>query len=470
MFHQGAAIHIPIAMSSITENWFLNDEQYYANTEDYALPCSSAKLIRREIDEGNKSPFSPSDKFPEHKTVPRYFSEALQRHKHYNIYNFVGAGTLVYADVDDANPDHAKEIKELQGASQEKLESGSEASKSALDALVAHFIEDEQFKKYWAQGVFDHNGERVEDPDLVQKAKAHWVEQWLNNTVVYPKVLTAPVANYMAGPGHEHSAELLNIISEQDHLKNKRPVMIVDDIIDSLQEPANDAKRGWVTGYDIVKNELIIKPFFSDKTSHPLGSSWNSQTPDDGVSGRWKPLDFLHAYIHLAHLIQDQISNKTILEVETKSAENRAEYIRDLQLPDPSLAFRMYIHTLAARTFFQLWKGMVEYHSPTPEEAATLKTSAQHAYTLIKSLLRRIPFPAASRDKLPEQAVYVVPPVLTLAWRLDDEEDCFRRAVLDLKEFGEEAMAENTRFLYRRIVGMVKAFNEDPRGVDVKGL
>ena len=450
-------------MSSVTANWFDNDEKYYNDTEDYALPCVSAKLIRRDIDEGNK--FPTSGRFPGDTTNIHYFSDALQRYIGM-VYPFVGPGTMVYADVDDANPNHAKEIKELQWQNREESEPGSEATKAALDALVAHFMDDKEFKKRWAHGLYDSNGERVEDPDSVQKAKARWIEQWLNAEVVYPKVLNAKVVNYLAGPGHDHSTELLNIISEQDHLKHKRPIMIVDHIIDSMQEPLSGVKRGWVTGYDIIKNEMIIKPFFSDKTRHPLGSSWSAETVNDGVSGRWTPIEFVQAYIQLAQQVKDQIADKTIVEVESKAGRATT----DLQLPDKALGFRMYVHTIAGRTLFKLWRGLIEYHSSSPKEADTLKTTADQTYKTITAYLRRVPFPVVPQDKPTDAEEFVVPPFLRLAWELDEMENYYRRTAVDLKEHEEEKMAENTRQLYERIHGMVKAFNEDPKGVNVGEL
>ncbi|KAL8824847.1 MAG: hypothetical protein Q9191_004776 [Dirinaria sp. TL-2023a] len=449
-------------MSSVTANWYLDDEEYFLKTEDYTIPCGSAKVTRCEIDEGNKYPFPPSEKLPNPR-YPFYFSDALQEHMHRMVYRFVSAGALIYADVDDANPNHFKEVKELQG--HEKLETESEATKAALDALVAHFMNDEEFKNHWAEGHFEHNGEKVEDPEAIQNARKHSVEQWLKYEVVYPKVLNSQIVNYMAGPGHDHSEELLNIISEQDHLKNKRPLMIVHDIIDSYQEPENFTKRGWVSGFDIVKNELIIKPFFSDKTHHPLGSSWSAETPDDGVSGRWTPLEFVQAYIQLAQSVKDQIANQTIAEVPSKAHHSQP----DLQLPDQALGFRMYVHTMVARTFFQLWHGLVEYHSSTPDEAAALKSDAQEAYDNIEAYLTRIPFTAVPKNELPE--VPVVAPVLALERGLVELEDYYRRTAIALKEFHkEEQMGENTRLFYERIYGMVKAFNKDPKGVNVAEL
>lgn len=58
----------------------------------------------------------------------------------------------------------------------------------------------------------------------------------------------------------------------------------------------------------------------------------------------------------------------------------------------------------------------------------------------------------------------VVGPFADLEWTLEEMEDYFRAGAVGAQEIGEEKIAKNMAVLYEKIMEMVKAFNQNPRG------
>ena len=441
----------PTMSPPTTNTWMLPDNEYYAKTEDYALVGESAKLIRCEIDEGNKFVAKLLSKNP-------HFIDVLRLYRHGSCYDFAsGGGRVIYADVDDSNPDHETEVKQLRGTEQkldysahDEAEAIGDEAIAAREALVKHLLE-------ICKGCYPPDN--AEEAQMDQEAFNEWkmcqVLDVFNHNEKDHHLVAPHLLNFMAGPGHEHRQGIMNNVSDQELSPNKRPVMLLIDMVDDLQCPTRGTKVGWALAYDVIEQQIIVKPFFSDKSHHPLTTSWKAAVVDDGVSFASSPAQFVKEYSALAQSIEEKISNGDIEDSE-----------EDLKLQDKTLAFRMLVHTLVVKWVLRHWSGLIGHWCETPEEAADLLQKTMDDEKTIKGYLSRIPFPVVERVNPAGEVKKppIIGPFEELEWQMVEMEDYFRGGAVAAKEKGEEKIAENVAMLYERILEMVKQFNEDPRG------
>ena len=424
------------------DGWMILDQEYYAKTEDYALVGGSAKLVRWEIDEANNSIVPlPSKSLS--------YGDVLQLHRSFPVYDFASQGNrLIYADVDDLNPEHEKQVKELRSKEQE-LDCVYEKATEAEGVLATYLGE------AWKDRIPPRSIEETplgqEDFLLYKKAKAIEI---FNEMRQQHAAFDTKLVNYIAGAGHEYRREIMDFLSVQELSPNKRPVMLLIDIVDSMQSQISAAKEGWVLAYDITKQQIIIKPFFSNKDRHPLTSSWTAPTVHDFVSTAMSPMLFAYEYTGLG---QKTISNDVLNETD-QSLD------KDLEPEQQRMAFRMLVHSVVIKWVFRHWEGLISHWCQTPEESANKLASAKDAYSRIKKYLALSRFPIVTKTEPAEkEKKTVVCPFEELEWQLVEMEDYFRAGALGAKEKGEEKIAENVVSLYERLLGMVKKFNDDPR-------
>lgn len=452
---------------STATSWMVPDNEYYTKTEDYALVGESARLIRSEIDQANNYVAEPPSR-------PLYYGEILHRQRHEPPYEFAcPISHMIYADVDDSNPSHERDMKELQSKEQ-KLEDAWEHREAKMaDAGRAlciylgeawkgrfppHTAEEAPFlEEAWRRHCPDiAKGERM-PPDALQAMFLEWkmgqAFEHFEDMAAHRQTPDSKVLNYIFGAGHEHREQLMHMISGQSFSPTKRPVMLLVDIFDSRQSPTPGVKTGWMIAYSILNQNIIIKPFYSDKDHHPLTSSWSHSIVDNGVSCVSTPLDFIKAY----HLLAHKIPNTTI--------HDHIESGGDLLLKEPLLAFRMLVHSLAAKWVLRHWSGLISHWCETLEESTALRNSTKDACKKIRKYLDQIPFPVVAKMKPAEvDKKVVVGPFADLEWTLEEMEDGFRAGAVAAQEIGEEKIAKNVATLYEKVMEMVKAFNENPRG------
>lgn len=443
-----SATENPVMSNSIMETWMVPDNEYYAETEDYALVGESAKLIRVEIDEANNFVAKPPSK-------PICYSDILRLHRDRSAYQFSFPGSrMIYADVDDSNPDHERIVKNLRKTQQkldykthDNVETIGDSARDARKAFGAYLV-DTWKGRYPPDSV----AETDMDAELFDEWKRGQVldifHQMDDHTVV-PHIL-----DFIVGAGHEYRKELMDIVSGQELYPNKRPVMLLIEAIDALQCRTPGIKEGWAVAYDVVKQQIVIKPFSSDKDRHPLTSSWSAPITDDGLSFRCSPMQFIKGYTELAKSVEEQTLNG-----EAEVSE------KHLKFQDSRLSFRMLVHTLVIKWVFTHERGLISHWCETPEEASDILKNAKEAYHKIKGYLALIPFAMQEKSKIPEnEKKTVITPFEELEWSLVEMEDYFRNGAVEAKEIGENKIAENIAVLYERILGMVQSFNKDPRG------
>lgn len=425
--------------------WLVPDAEWYALENDYAVK-GLTKVIRREIEEGNNDfPTILSDG----SVIPIYFSQLMYGQGRWvGYYDFATTGRMLWADVDDSKPEHKKEVQETSKTTVEiDRDNGPHAAlwKEAMDILckerVPYFKEDEEETKKEDVHLTESQFYRIERgelrPDLLNLMLTHFKEP-------------------------EKKQQMIEIVTDQAHHTVKRPLMILAGLIDSVQTPTRGEKKGWTVGYDIIKDILICKPFSSQEGRHPLGGSWYVDVVGDGVSFSWSPKVFIEEFLKLGDILKAKLENGEIKEKLAGEQENEDGEGPDLELSDTVFAFRLAVHTVTAKFILKHWAGFVKSQPDTSaEEAAALFTKVKDTKIKIKQTLRRVQIPVVVKAETPDKKLCVCA-VEDIEGELEEHEDYLRRAAVMAKEQGHEKVAENLAVLYEKMIGLVKAFNEDP--------
>jgi len=454
---------------STAASWMVPDDEYYTKTEDYALVGESANIIRSELYQANNYVAEPLSR-------PLYYGEILHLQRHEPAYGFVDpSGHMIYADVDDSNPSHERDIKELR-SKERKLEDAWEHRDAKMaDAARAlciyledawkgrfppHTAEKAPFlEEAWRRQRPESAQDERMPPDALQAMFHEWKQgqafEHFEDMAAHRQTPDSKVLKYIFGAGHEHREALMHMISGQTLSPTKRPVMLLVDMFDSRQSPMPGVKTGWVIAYDLLNQNIVIKPFYSDKDHHPLTSSWNHPVVDDGVSYVSTPSEFIKAY----HLLAKSVPNTCIHDyIDIESGGH-------LRPKEPSLAFRMLVHSLAAKWVLRHWPDLIGHWCETPEESTSLFQFTQDDCKQIRIYLQQIHYPMVAKTKPAEmEKKVVVGPFADLEWTLEEMEDYFRAGAVGAQEIGEEKIAKNMAVLYEKIMEMVKAFNQNPRG------
>ena len=427
--------------------WLIPDAEWYARENDYAVVKGLTTLIRREIDEGNND---CPDTLSDGSVLPIYFSQLIYGQSLWEgYYDFATTGRMLWADVDDSKPEHAKEVQEASKATVEiDEENGPHAAlwKEAMDIV----------RKERGHHHKEEDGEEANNEELeFIESQSYWIQRG----ELRPPLLNAMLTHFKEP---EKKQQIIEIVTDQAKNASKRPLMILVGLVDSVQTPARGEKKGWTVGYDIVKDVLICKPFSSSKGRHPLGGSWYADVVDDGVSFSMSPKVFIDEFLKLGDTLNAKLENGEIKEKPATKQEKKDGEEPDLELSDTSFAFRLAVHTVAAKFILKHWPGFIKSQPDTSAEHATaLLTKVKDTKIKIKETLKRIQIPLVAKAE-PADKKLCICAVEQMEGELEEEEDYLRRAAIAAKEQGHEKVAENLAVLYEKVMGLIKAFNEDP--------
>lgn len=449
--------------------WLASDQEFYASLKDYAVVSEASAFVQHaktHTDTGcNRRRF-----------LQATFAYVLRELDRKPSYSFATEGHLVYADVDSDNPEHIKDI--YSRAKEEQVVSAeSDDVKYARKRLIQHLM-----ARYNA-GQPARNASRYKE-----RAKARlrqMQEAGVINDVVIDYIVAAKTEAAKTG--------LLNIMSGQTEEKFQRPVLVLIGMIDDMQTLEVGVSKGWVIGYEFVKNLLIIKPFISTPDQHPLGGSWFASVQDeDGILYSGPPANFAGKYVHDA---QNQHNPETAVEASGPSASFAA-------------AFKTLVHTVAANWILSHGPKLFDHADTTnkvPNRNA-LKTALRTNFTKLKTIIFPVKEKAnqsslpvslstlslysasdAASDagiRTPTEAVTdaIVDPVTEIpakeeadiigervvnfrAFRtiqriLEDDEKFLRDAAINAKAKGDDDTAERAAALFENVLGLLKDFNE----------
>ncbi|KAL8898371.1 MAG: hypothetical protein Q9207_006734, partial [Kuettlingeria erythrocarpa] len=277
------------------ERWFVTDHEWKAENFDYAIPCWSSDIIKRDI--------HAHDHLPEHfgysYCPPRNFLEAFKELGYGYGYMFTHADDiLVFSDVDQSNPKHEEEFR-AKIASLGRLDEPTEQLKAVWEKLVQHRL------KAWETEVKD-------DPMPVEEREAIIRESLDNPNGLASRALLEFITT-LDSP--KEKQEALFLASGQAYLpaSAQRPVIILVSVVDTAQTTTIGESRGYLTGYDVLANKLIIKPFHSNDERYFLADKWSTDDlPADDISFSGTPAEFIKSFHHFATSIPSYEKGDTL--------------------------------------------------------------------------------------------------------------------------------------------------------------
>lgn len=436
--------------TSTSRRWFAPDHEFQASLDDYAVcnaPSTYIRHAKTHADTGcNRRRLRQCT-----------FADMLLYLESNPCYAFVGEGQLVYADVDDGNPKHQEDVYG-RIAKEVPLDADAESDvvKSTRNKLIEHLAE-EWFGR-------EKPARDLGDDDRYTSAKIEF-----DDMVLSGRIDDAVVGHILRTETEAAKKELLNIVSGQTGYQTQRPVLVLVDMIDDMQSTEMGVTKGWVIGYEFVRNLLIIKPFLSTKDQHPLGGSWYAPVEnDDGIIYSGSPEAFAEKYVLAAQKHQD-----------TKTADLPS-------LPSASLpaAFKPFVHTVAAKWILHYYTALSSSPSATKNfpNLETLKI----AISTHQIMLSTVPFPVQDKksplsvfsDALSSLAISSSSTATeketdasgTRVWKFDtfimiqhmleSEEGNIRAIALNAKNLGDEHVANRAAEIWEAILDLVREVNE----------
>ena len=344
--------------------WFVDDMEYYANEADYALVGSSAKLIRREIDEGNNRPIATN---PDGSLVPPSFGIYFYNYNRedtepYLCYDFAVSGRMLWADVDTSKPEHKEQMK--------KAIYGLDLSKAELD---------ERYKDVWKK-LIPHLGGKgkrnVESDNEEETTEARKERIQADKARRTKRNFCAGVENgeldgkfqfflFDLCKEPDRRQLLIELLTGQTQSSTKRPLMLLVGMIDDMRNPKPGEKSGYVVGYDVANDRFICKPFFSDKDHHPLTSSWyedlHAKYPDDRVIFDLSPKDLVEDFLKKSAALTHALDSGTLKEVQPTESESESGLAPYLDTSgDESYPYVLLARTIAVEFVEPHWYDLVQ--------------------------------------------------------------------------------------------------------------
>ncbi|KAL8938774.1 MAG: hypothetical protein Q9216_003720, partial [Gyalolechia sp. 2 TL-2023] len=274
---------------STADRWFVSDAAYHAATRDYAVSgCTTQEIKQDTLDHD----FEP--RYFLHFPTPRSFAhvhDLIRHHRHGYAFATLHFNTLIFADVDQSNPDHEKETR-ANAAAAEELEKPTEQNDAVRAKIVTELLD--AWKKRAIKPPPDMPDFPVEKLEFTEDSVGIYFHDFLGS-------LPPDLFGIVAGLSEEEERkEALMLMSGQLLMPTEvqRPVLVLVNIIDTAQSTTIGASQGYRIAYDPLSKELIIRPYTSDEQTHPLGDSWYADLPvDDGICFRGPHKDFVARFL-----------------------------------------------------------------------------------------------------------------------------------------------------------------------------
>ncbi|MCJ1468664.1 hypothetical protein MMC07_007293 [Pseudocyphellaria aurata] len=462
-------------MSSTADRWFVPDEVYDASNNDYALVRQSTVVVRTAILIADGGPYRTPD-------LDETFLTQLYHYR--RCYDFAVEGRLVYADVDDEDPTHmetvygewAKEISIEQESKRTVV-----AKKKLVKACFYPFPPPSEFFQDDEENKPSDEDYTPSDEVCMPSDEVHtpWDEHKRNRRIARKDDLgyydlkgtinDSVVSLLLTTKSVQDKKEMLNIKSGQSRRPTKRPVIALIDMVDSRQATEKGESKGWVTGYDFIKELLVIKPFVSKGGNHPLGGKWHGNVANDGVSFSGTPSEFTKAYIEFGKAVEAGNKGDGFkMLVHTSAADWIDRFGRDL-----GSAYGAELHFALAEAMAKIEEAMNKIKFPAvkktereqrgkPIYRTVMADDTPFHRTLMEDckLLRRTVMADGTSVHRTLMADGKPFHLTLLAMNLGEAR--IRAAALDAKEQGDEQTARNTAKLYGHIHTLLEAFEQNP--------
>ncbi|KAI4278355.1 MAG: hypothetical protein LQ337_001057 [Flavoplaca oasis] len=424
---------------STASKWFVPEDEYLASTEDYAVVGESALFVKNHLID------NPAQRLASHLagiSDPNFHDILYHRLHDGDPYRSRGGAIigpqLVYADVDRDNEEHQRLVKDaaIEGLVDEDSNDIKKASRKLTEFMHRH-----------CPGCLDSveglsESEREELEAAIEKDKEDDDEQQKGPSGYMSEMMIEYVLQLEK---EEDRRQALTVISGQGRRRNPRPVLLLLNIIYKVSE---GGQEGWLIGYNFYANNIIIKPFQAkDGTQHPLAESWNVELPEDGVSWKGRPTEFI--YDKLFPLNDEIAKNK----VSDAAKETRNE----------TYGFKLLAY-YSIGDWLRLNSAAIMSIKPTEGEIP-LKREVQYAVSrccgTIEMETEKVPFPHCP-EASEEGSIRSKSALKYMETLLEDYEMDVREQALEAKKAGKEDVAQNVAKLYENLLEQLRSFNMNP--------
>ncbi|KAL9009448.1 MAG: hypothetical protein Q9173_005523 [Seirophora scorigena] len=268
-----------MAPTSTEKRWFTTDHEWSAATFDYAVARMSTDYIRQAIrlHDHRRSHFDfYSNDSPTFLEIHEEFCAGYG--PSFTLYDDI----LVFSDVDQSNPNHEKDLR-AKIARTKPLKQPTEQSNAVKEKLIQHLV----------KTMGKHPP--LSEPFMTVEER----EPYFREIIEYPDgVLSHPFLKFITHlDSREEKHEALMLLSGQAPLPAsiQRPVIVLASVVDTAQSTAIGESAGYITGYDILADKLIIKRYVSNDTRHFLADKWSTENlpADDEIAFAGTPMDFV---------------------------------------------------------------------------------------------------------------------------------------------------------------------------------
>ncbi|KAL8766557.1 MAG: hypothetical protein Q9209_006700 [Squamulea sp. 1 TL-2023] len=406
---------------SATSKWFAPANVYLAATEDYAVVGESALYIKNHLIDDPT--YHNLDGFLHGGPEPRLVDMLEHPLLYGDIFRDEDGPRLVYADVNRDNEEHQRKWKNAAkaGVLEEESDKIKEAKKKLFEDLSTHY-------QYCASEESDED----KLPESNHEQLKASIEESHERTGHVSRTMIDHVLK-LKDEGDRR--DVLTFLSRQHRRKSQRPVLLLIGMVEKFSE---GVKEGWLIGYDFYTNNIIIKPYHAvNTTQHPLAEKWDVDVPEDGVSWKGRPAEFVIKKIH-----------------------SRANPDKDLESADAisSYGYQLLAYYSIARWIFIHWDAVASIEPLMGEdERQKLRKACETMVEQSEDVL----FPY----KRPEKEGAWAKPMPTFEYMqtlLEDYEMNVRFDALKAKEAGKEDVAQNVAKLYEQLLLQLQSFNANP--------
>ncbi|KAL8885941.1 MAG: hypothetical protein Q9215_006280 [Flavoplaca cf. flavocitrina] len=424
---------------SIANKWFVPEDEYLASTEDYAMVGESALFVKNHLID------NPAQRLANHLSGisdPNFHDIIYHGLHDGDLYRSRGGGSLspqlVYTDVDRDSEEHQRLVKDaaIEGLTDEDSSVIKEESKKLTEFMHKHCpgcldgVED--LSEFECEELNAALEDGKEDNGEQQKGPSGYMSEMMIEYVLQLEK-------------EEDRRQALTVISGQGRRRNPRPVLLLLNIIYKVSE---GGQKGWLIGYDFYANNIIIKPFQAkDGTQHPLAEKWDVELPEDGVSWKGRPTEFI--YNKLFPLNDEIVKNKK---------SNAAK-----ETPNETYGFKLLAYYLIGDWLRSNWDAIM---SIKPTEGETpLKREVQYEVSrccgTFEMETEKVPFPHCP-EASDEGSICSRPALKYMETLLEDYEMDVREQALEAKKAGKEDVAQNVAKLYGNLLEQLRSFNMNP--------
>lgn len=416
---------------STAGKWFAPPDVYFASIEDYAVVGESAVYVKNNLIED-----------PEHRALAVYDSTPVcpgVRELHPDMgdifrlfvddeHNYGDEGLrLLYADVDRDNEEHQQRVKDAAMAG--FVEAESTDVQKAIRGIVER----------WAMRAKHEQPEDIREERMAAHQEA-FEDEARRGTVGY--IQKHLIDHVLGFKSEEDRRRVLMIISRQHRRKSPRPVLLLLGMIDKFSP---GVKEGWLIGYDFYADHIIIKPYHAVEgtgSEHPLTEKWDIQLPDDGVSWKGHPVDFV------AHQLPQLL--KEIDDHEEREQESKSE--------SRTHGFKLLVYHTVTRWIHRHWDALTNVEPAESEVAYCSADELEDFEDRIQAEAEKVTFTYQTPDK--EDRLMLL--FKNMQRALEVLETAVQYEVHVAKEAGKEDVALNAAKLYERAVEQLQSFNLNP--------